>query len=289
MNKLQKKELDLLEYFINICNELNLTYYLVCGSTLGAVKYQGFIPWDDDIDVGLCREEYEIFLEKAPQYLEKGLFLQNYRSDSDFPHIFSKLRDSNTTFIEKNKRAIKMNHGVYIDIFPLDGYPTRKIEQKMFEIKKNMYSRKVACVFTVERGLKSKLSCFIHKILGCHKRTSNILGKYEEMISRYSTKYSSIWCNHGNGQGKLEYAPKEQYGKGTMVKFEGLTVRIPEDYDAYLTQKYGDWRADLPEEEQKGHHYYEICDLNRSYVDYIEKLPNGKIRLKISSNITKDI
>ncbi len=280
MDKLQQKELELLECFIDICNKLNLTYYLVCGTALGAAKYQGFIPWDDDVDVALCREEYELFLKQAPYYLKEEIFLQNYKTDAGFPHVFSKLRDSNTTFIEKNKQMVKMNHGVYIDIFPLDGYPMNRIEQGIFEVRKNMYSRQVACVFTVERSFKSKVSCAVHKMLGCHKRTAKVLEKYDKMISHYEIRDSNIWCNHGNWQGKLEYAPKEQYGKGTMVKFEGLTVRIPEDYDAYLTQKYGDWRADLPEEEQKGHHYYEICDLNRSYLEYIEKLPNGKIRIK---------
>ena len=71
MNELQKIEFDLLKIFVEICQKLNLNYYLVCGTALGAVKYNGFIPWDDDIDVALCREDYEIFCQKAQQLLEK--------------------------------------------------------------------------------------------------------------------------------------------------------------------------------------------------------------------------
>jgi hypothetical protein len=79
-----------------------------------------------------------------------------------------------------------------------------------------------------------------------------------------------VWCNHGNWQGKLEYAPRWQYGKGVWATFEGLRVRVPEAADAYLTQKYGDWRADLPDEQKVGHHFYEVCDLEKSYTYYMK-------------------
>lgn len=289
MNSLQKIEFDMLKEVIRICEELNLRYYLVCGSALGAAKYSGFIPWDDDMDVGIFREDYEIFLQKAQEMLPNHLFLQNYHTDIAFPHVFSKIRNSNTTFIEKSVADLPINHGIYIDIFPLDGYPKDGKYQLKLERKKRSLQKKLSCVFTFSRSKKAMIGMYFRRMLGYHRTTVKILEEYTQEIARYTIKDSDIICNHGNWQGKLEYAPKEQYGKGTMVKFEGLTVRIPEDYDAYLTQKYGDWRADLPEEEQKGHHNYEICDLNHSYVDYIEKLPNGKIRLKKSSNITKDI
>ena len=78
MNELQKTEFEMLKIFINICDQLNLKYFLVCGSALGAVKYGGFIPWDDDMDVGLLREEYDIFCSKAQELLPEGIFLQSY-------------------------------------------------------------------------------------------------------------------------------------------------------------------------------------------------------------------
>ena len=104
--------------------------------------------------------------------------------------------------------------------------------------------------------------------------------KLEDALTRYKGPRSDILCNHGNWQGNLEYAPREQYGSGAWATFEGLKVRVPEKYDEYLTQKYGDWRAELPQEQQVGHHYAEVIDLTRPYTDYIEKFPNGKIRIK---------
>ena len=123
MNDVQNVVMDMFKEFIKICDTLNLKWYMINGSALGAVKYGGFIPWDDDLDVGLLRTDYEIFLEKAQDLLPKHIFLQNYRTDKNFPHIYSKLRNSNTTFIEPSIAKLDMNHGIFLDIFPLDYYP----------------------------------------------------------------------------------------------------------------------------------------------------------------------
>lgn len=282
MNDLQKTEFEILKTVTEICDRLDITYFLVCGSALGAAKYGGFIPWDDDIDIGMYREDYQKFCEIAPSLLTSCYFLQTYRTDPLFPSIYAKVRDIRTTFIEKTVSELDINHGAYIDIFPLDGYPKRKRESILLEYKKKINILKLHCVykFNSEQSFKSKCFFTAERILGFHKRTNKIVGKYEKLISQYSIEDSELICNHGNWQGKLEYAPKWHYGEGVWATFEGLKVRIPENYDAYLTQKYGDWRADLPEEQKQGHHYYEIMDLERPYTDYIEKLPNGKIKLK---------
>lgn len=268
MTELQTKELELLREFIRICDELHLTYYLVCGSALGAVKYQGFIPWDDDVDVGLPREDYEVFLREAQARLPDHLFLQNYRTDPAFPHLFSKLRSSATTYVETGVAHLPMNHGVYLDIFPLDGYPERRKEQRKLEKQKEKCQKKLACVFERKRSARGTLVCAVRRMLGHHRHTDQTLAQLTACISQYPTAASTVWCNHGNWQGMLEYAPREQYGAGTQLKFEGLTVRVPERYDEYLRQKYGDYTKDLPAEERVGHHFYEILDLERPYTHY---------------------
>ena len=81
MNALQRKELELFQAFLQVCRQLGLSYYLICGSALGAVKYRGFIPWDDDMDLAMLRPEYEVFLAQAPDLLPAHIFLQNYKTD----------------------------------------------------------------------------------------------------------------------------------------------------------------------------------------------------------------
>lgn len=272
MNDLQKKELEILACFIEICETLKLRYFLVCGSALGAVKYDGFIPWDDDIDVGLFREDYEVFISKASELLPEHLFLQNFHTDAAFPQIFSKLRDSRTTYIEKSVAHLPIHHGVYIDVFPLDGYPKELGTQRLLERKKTHYKRQLSCVFDVPRSLVSRLICQYHRAMNYHKKTTKIVTKYDALISKYSTVDADVICNHGNWQGRLEYCPKSQYGQGVLVNFEGMNVRVPEKYDEYLTQKYGDWRSDPPQEAQYGHHYFSILDLNKPYTEYFTSL-----------------
>lgn len=265
MNELQQAEFALLKAFDQVCAKLGLKYFLVCGSALGAAKYRGFIPWDDDIDVALYREDYEIFCAHAAALLPEHLFVQNYRTDPAFPAIYSKLRDSNTTYIEKSARHLPIHHGIFIDVFPLDGYPDGRLARRRLEFFKRLYKHALAAAFSLDRSGGEQLLYLVDRLLGTPKRTAQIARKYTERISRYPAKTSDILCNHGNWQGKLDYAPREQYGDGVWAVFEGLPVRIPVRYDQYLTQKYGDWRADLPPEQQKGHHDYVVCDPKHAY------------------------
>jgi len=203
--------------------------------------------------------------------LPEKMFLQTYQTDENFPHIFAKLRNSDTTYIEKSVAHIDMNHGVYIDIFPLDGYPKDINEQEQLEKQKFYYKRKLSCAFAMPYGGTAKIKHITKRLLGYDRNRKKTLENYTALISQYSPDDSDYICNHGNWQGKLEYAPCEQYGNGVMAKFEGLDVRVPEQYDAYLTQKYGDWRADLPAEQQVGHHYYTVLDLDNPYAMYMNK------------------
>lgn len=277
MNELQRKEFEMLKIFIDICDQLGLKYFLVCGSALGAVKYGGFIPWDDDVDVALPRKDYEIFCEKAQELLPEYLFLQNYHTDKYYPLFMSKIRDSRTTYVETVYSKIPMHHGIYIDVFPLDGYPTEKRLIEKLEYEKILFSRRrlVRCNynrFSKKNILhvKNIVLYIMFRLFGYCGDTQKVIERFDKIASSYDCYTSDVWCNHGNWQGKLEYAPQEQYGEGIMVQFEGLNVRVPKQYDAYLTQKYGDWRADLPVEQQKGTHNYSILDLYTPYTKYLD-------------------
>ena len=269
MNKLQEIQFDILVKFVDICDKLNLQYYLVCGSALGAVKYSGFIPGDDDIDVALARNDYEIFIKKATEHLPDNYFIQNYNTDPNFPQIYTKLRRSDTTYIEKTVKNIDMNHGIYIDVFPLDGYPKNKLASFVLEIRKKIYINVMYSATDIQRNGKARIIYPFSKSILNLVGNKSIAKRYTKMISSYPLESSLLWCNHGNWQGKLEYAESWQYGKGTKKNFHGIEVSVPEKYDEYLRQKYGDYLKDLPVEEQKGHHYYEICDFDKSYKNYL--------------------
>lgn len=272
MTDLQQKEFALLEQFIRVCDQLGLTYYLVCGSALGAVKYKGFIPWDDDVDVALPRDDYEIFLEKAQALLPDWVFLQNYRTDPCYYTLGSKLRDSRTTYIEKGIAHIPMHHGVYIDVFPLDGYPKTESGIKAFEKrKKHFYRRRYVRLWPpVHRDLGLTVCSCLYWVFGVFKNTAKYVKGNEDLNRSCPVQDSDLWCNYANSVRKTEYSPRWHYGTGTWGEFEGLKVRLPENYHAYLTFKYGDYMADLPAERQRPTHPYTVCDLDNPYTKYVK-------------------
>ncbi len=271
MNELQQTQCNILQEFIRSCEKLGLRYYLVCGSALGAVKYGGFIPWDDDIDVAMPRQDYEDFLRLAPRELPSCLFIQNFRTDPAFPQIYTKLRDSRTTFIEKSAAQLPIHHGVGIDIFPLDGYPENKAAGWLMEFRKKAYLQMLGTAFAPPSGKKARLVYCLKRLLGFHRRTVKIAAAYDKMIRGYPLTSHGWWCNHGNWQGKREYAAGEQYAQGADMTFEGLQVKIPKQYDVYLRQKYGDYTQDPPEQDQRGHHYWTVCDCNTPYTEYVKR------------------
>ncbi len=275
MTDLQKKEFEMLCLFVDICEKLQLEYYLVCGSALGAIKYKGFIPWDDDIDVALPRRDYEIFLENAQELLPAWCFVQNYRTDPEFHLIGTKLRDSRTTFVERYCEKLNINHGVFIDVFPLDAYlEGKKQQRKLRQTQKRFESQRRVRLnyrrFTSRElfHIRNNMYYLCYKIFGMFRNTPRYMRCYEKLISSGDYEKSNMICNYANSISKDEYAPREQYGSGARAVFEGLEVRVPERYDDYLTQKYGRWREKLPEKEQKGHHYVTIIDLEHSYIQY---------------------
>lgn len=264
MNAVQQRSFELLCQFTDICEKLGLEYFLVCGSALGAVKYDGFIPWDDDVDVAMKREEYERFLKEAPKMLPAHMALQNIHTNKAFPLLMTKLVNADTALIERGFLQLPIHHGIFLDIFPLDGHPEGKLRQSWFEIRKWTYN-KLRCV----------AYRFGYRVFGLNR----IMLQYERMLKKYKCDTSALICNYGNWQGKLDYSPAEEYGNGAWMTFEGKKVRIPEKYDPYFTRKYGCWRDELPEEEQISHHDFLVCDPTKSYRHYL-KTERGKVKIK---------
>ena len=129
MNDLQKRLLVIFKAFAEVCEKHNLSYFLNGGSCLGAIRHKGFIPWDDDIDVMMPREDYEKFLTLQKEYEGTPYFIQCWKTDPHYIYGYAKLRDSSTTFIEDNYVNHRINHGVWIDIFPIDGMSKEPIDR----------------------------------------------------------------------------------------------------------------------------------------------------------------
>ncbi len=266
VEKLQKIELDIFREVISVCEKLHLKYFLLGGTLLGAVRHQGFIPWDDDIDIGMMREDYEVFLAKAQELLPKHLFLQTNQTDN-WPANFAKIRNSNTTFVETSVGKREMNHGVYIDIFPLDFYPTCKIKQMFFGFKNKIYVEKISSIFTGGTSLHGWRKGLVNCVASLICPTVEIALKKRERLFK-KQKQSLLVANHCGAWGKKEIVPVEWYGDGCELSFEGLRVRAPIHYEKWLTQVYGDYMQLPPEEKRVTHHYTDVIDFDKSYTVY---------------------
>lgn len=256
-------QLDMLKHFISICENSNLQYYILGGTLLGAVRHKGYIPWDDDIDLGMPRRDYERFLSIAGKYLPGHCFLQTNRTDPGWPSNFAKLRNSQTTFIESSVRNRKMNHGVYIDVFPLDFYPDGKMARRCFDLADKLLQCRIRRAFLLEEkhALRSLLAAAI-----CPRLQWALC--LREMLMR-SVEQGRLFANHCGAWGDKERMPKEWFSTGAMLEFEGIPVRAPLEYQKYLKQLYGDYMTLPPLEERRSHHHAAIIDLKHPYTQYM--------------------
>lgn len=263
---LKAVELEILREFLRVCEVLGLNYFVIGGTLLGAVRHKGFIPWDDDIDVGMPREDYEKFLTNGQELLPGNLFLQTFETDPEYPANFAKIRNSNTTFVETSVRNCDINHGIYIDIFPLDYYPEKNVF--WFEWKKLLLTLRISTVFG-STGMKRRTQIvrWLTRVLIPSHR--NAVLKREKLFR--SVKKSGLIANYCGAWGKREIVPAEWCSEHCELTFEGLAVRAPREYDKWLTQLYGDYMQFPPEEKRVAHHYADVIDVNTPYTEYRKK------------------
>lgn len=267
MTEVQKKLLDMLKWFHKLCVENNLRYYAIGGTMLGTQRHQGFIPWDDDIDVGMPRED----IEKLKDIInrknsDRYVFEAPETDEPDYFYPFYKLYDTSTTLIENTKCAIK--RGIYIDIFPLDGIGNTLDEStrnyKKVKFLDNLLMTKVAG-FREGRKFYKNLFVAIFRLIPINdKKILNCLVAQCKKIKWDD----SIWGGNLVGAwGMKEIMPREIMGTPKLYKFENTEIYGVQNPDEYLSKMYGDWRKLPPEEKRVTHHDYILCDLNKSYLE----------------------
>lgn len=249
MDSVKKIEIEMLSFIDQICRENNIKYFLDSGTLLGAIRHQGFIPWDDDVDIALFREDYDklvSLLKNHPKY--RAITYDN--STYTFP--FAKIIDT-TTWVKIEKFNVYSDLGIYIDLFPIDNIPDSNLKRKIF-FNKIWFGRKAINYVTVED--KSLLTKFYQKQL---KKIFDYIGyrNINNFIDSECRKYTTVKSNNITtilGSFKKEkILEKEWFSDMKYVKFENLKLPIPIGYDKYLKVLYGDYMKLPPVEEQCGH------------------------------------
>ncbi len=268
IHRLRQMELDILKSFIYVCGQLNLNYFVVQGTLLGAVRHQGFIPWDDDIDVGMLREDYEIFLKKGQALMPEGYFIQTCNTDPEYPHGFAKIRNSKTAFVETTCKNLKMNHGIFIDVFPFDYYPAGRFSRMILNCRKLLLRYRIRCCLYIPEDKKLSFSNIVRNVLKAlskiiYPSLKRAIGKQNEL---YNYRKKSNWmANYGSPWGKKECVPAEWIKETSSIEFEGIEVNVPAHYKEYLTHVYGNYMELPPPEKRIPHHYISFIDFENAY------------------------
>ena len=268
LRELQECELEILKEFVRICKKHNLTYYLAWGTLLGAVRHQGFIPWDDDIDVCMPYDDYCKFKEVSKTELSQEYYYQDWEKEKEFFLPWAKLRKNETTCMTRSESNLKIHWGVGIDIFPLI-----KMDEEKCSISKKM--AKYILFFIVQRAyvstkrvsLTKKIKNLIYVLIP--KNWDAAIVNYCMQIMNKVKKDERYYWDWDMDMSHDECCfPKEIFGVGKEYLFEDVMLNCPKDSRAYLKRVYGDDYMVVPEVKDRVDHGDIIVDLEKDYSYY---------------------
>lgn len=272
LRELQLAELNMLKEVLKICEKHHITYFALGGTLLGAVRHKGFIPWDDDIDIGIPRPEYERFFVIARNELPEFLSAECYRTEKlsgvKRPVYACQIRNQNVEIVQHIANNPIRTHA-WIDVFPLDGMPDNKALRIIHSMV--LLYRRMLIQFSMfddnvhtkrkNRPWYEKAIIFIYRItrIGHNNNPYDMMEKMDRSLIRYDYDSCSFLINFMGAWKLKELFPKSVYGKGKQYVFEDLMINGPQDADTVLRQMYGDYMTPpVNQEEMVNHHSIQI-------------------------------
>ena len=271
LRALQLKGLEILIYFKEFCQKHGLAFFLCGGCCIGAMRNGGFIPWDDDVDVFMKREDYEKLKELWPRYADTARY-QYCRSDKEhyLRSLLTAISDETTTFIKERQKDLDINHGVRLEILPLDGCPSGRLQRKlqiMWALLYSMYNN------NEPPTSKGRLLQITGRILLFFTPTQKARYRMWRFAEKKMSQYPIEECDYITELcARYQYMrgkyPKEAFAKQKWVDFENVKMPVPAGVEDYLTTAFGDYRKLPPKEQQIAKHEAVLCDLEHSYRVY---------------------
>lgn len=244
--------IQMLKDFHVFCKDNNIKYYAGYGTLLGAVRHQGFIPWDDDLDVVMLRADYNKFLILARKW-QSIYRVKSFEDDDKYPYNFAKIYDTRTVLTENLWNKYEM--GVYIDIFPIDAWPQDdEIIRKIRSIQK--YVKIKAYRIGSIQGIKKNIALCGLKPIFSFLKLNNLICKIECIVNECSKIDGYVGNVAANNYGIKEKMERNWFEGQILLPFENTYISAPKKYDNILHQLYGDYMTPPPEDDQKTHHTY---------------------------------
>lgn len=263
-NKLWETEQQILDVIDRVCRENGLRYSLAYGTLLGAVRHGGFIPWDDDIDVMMPREDYEKLIEIWPSVAPEGYLLETERMYNDYVNTFLKIRKNHTTFLQfESEKNVSHHKGIFVDIFPADrrapGKVSRKLQFLFFAVNL-LFNRG----YVQEDGKTAEIQKVILSVVPqrYHRTVSNWAGVKSRVWNDYLSCELIFPCTI---QDCKRFYPADLFDHLECVPFNGKDYWACSKRDVFLSIRYGNYMQLPPEEERVWKHHPVIIDFEHNY------------------------
>lgn len=264
VKKLQQSQLDILDEIERVCKENGLEYCLAYGTCIGAIRHKGFIPWDDDIDIFMPAADFEK-LNKLSESFREPYFLQTRYTDPEYALLITRVRNSNTTLIEDTETFRDINHGIFVDIYPLFDCPDGKIAWKTRIWSAMLYKLLLYGVPPKNRGKLMRVGSKVILAVTPKFIRKPIINRLYKVFSKpcksnyVSTYYAGTTAKRFS---------KDWFFPAKIVPFEDKMLPVPNDYDKFLSATYGDYMKLPPMEQQKVHHPFGLIDFDTPYIKY---------------------
>lgn len=263
LRRVQRVRLIALAEYDRVCRKLGIEYAVYGGTAIGAVRHEGFIPWDDDADVCMTRADYERFLVEAPAELGDEFSLENSRTHEDFPFMMSYLALKNTLFIPEAGKLSTYRMPLGLDIFPLDNMAD---DQKGFKRQSRLtwfWGRMLFLQGTprpyleIEGPLKYAILAVTGAVFWAMRllrvKPRSLMKKWEDAARSYEDVSTAQMTDFTMRDPENWAVSKDELFPTIDVPFEGLMVKLPREYDKLLRRGYGDYMELPPIEKRKNH------------------------------------
>jgi len=273
LKKIWAVELDLFQELNRVCTKHDIRFHVCFGTLLGAIRHKGFIPWDDDFDVWMTRDDIKKLMAVAGEF-SHPYFLQTPLSDRRFftPHY--RLRNSMTTGAIAGMRSPDYNNGIYVDIYPLDGLSDSRIKLATQYLFKRILIQFILSYHNVRTGgVFLRMTSKIFGMMARRKSYEFWIAAYDRIMSMYTSSETKLtFLLNGDWKGKGWYVTKEELVETDSVPYENVSVPVPKAYHAILSRTYGEY-MEYPAASERGKWHEGIIHFEPD-VPYVEYLKN---------------